>query len=177
MDNAYLCHHGVKGMRWGVRRYQNDNGTLTVEGRSRKDTYARPSSKSNPFNARQTARIHAKREKVDAATARSYKQKKEKGKESVLNSMLRRDAINNYLRASGNAYTNNLQKASFVGSLLAGPLGSLTISSIYTLSSAGQKDMKEYEKRYSEVEMRAQNAARRGESYMNSIRKKSPDWY
>lgn len=30
-----LYHHGVKGQRWGVRRYQNEDGTLTAEGRRR----------------------------------------------------------------------------------------------------------------------------------------------
>lgn len=30
-----LQHHGIKGMRWGVRRYQNPDGTYTAAGRSR----------------------------------------------------------------------------------------------------------------------------------------------
>ena len=28
-----LFHHGIKGQRWGVRRYQYENGSLTPEGR------------------------------------------------------------------------------------------------------------------------------------------------
>ena len=30
-----LYHWGIKGMKWGVRRYQNKDGTLTAAGRSR----------------------------------------------------------------------------------------------------------------------------------------------
>lgn len=30
-----LYHHGVKGMKWGVRRYQNEDGSLTNAGKSR----------------------------------------------------------------------------------------------------------------------------------------------
>lgn len=30
-----LCHHGIIGQKWGVRRYQNSDGSLTEEGRKR----------------------------------------------------------------------------------------------------------------------------------------------
>lgn len=33
MYNNYLIHHGIKGQKWGIRRYQNKNGTLTPEGK------------------------------------------------------------------------------------------------------------------------------------------------
>lgn len=33
LDEVY--HHGVKGMKWGVRKYQNDDGSYTKAGRKR----------------------------------------------------------------------------------------------------------------------------------------------
>ncbi len=30
-----LYHHGIKGMKWGVRRYQKKDGTLTSAGKKR----------------------------------------------------------------------------------------------------------------------------------------------
>lgn len=35
----YLTHHGVKGMKWGVRRYRNADGSLTADGRKRLHNY------------------------------------------------------------------------------------------------------------------------------------------
>lgn len=34
-SNADLMHFGIPGMKWGVRRYQNKDGTLTSAGRKR----------------------------------------------------------------------------------------------------------------------------------------------
>jgi hypothetical protein len=38
-EGLYLAHHGVKGQRWGVRRYQNEDGSLTKAGRKRFGRY------------------------------------------------------------------------------------------------------------------------------------------
>lgn len=35
MDEKELLHWGIKGMKWGVRRYQNKDGTLTPAGKKR----------------------------------------------------------------------------------------------------------------------------------------------
>lgn len=34
-ENAYLAHHGIKGQKWGERKYQYKDGSLTPEGRKR----------------------------------------------------------------------------------------------------------------------------------------------
>lgn len=34
-DEQYLAHYGVKGMKWGVRRYQNYDGSYTKRGVNR----------------------------------------------------------------------------------------------------------------------------------------------
>jgi hypothetical protein len=35
MNNNELTHYGILGMKWGVRRYQNKDGTLTEAGKRR----------------------------------------------------------------------------------------------------------------------------------------------
>lgn len=35
MSSDTLQHHGILGQRWGVRRYQNPDGSLTAAGRAR----------------------------------------------------------------------------------------------------------------------------------------------
>lgn len=40
MFKPYIKHYGVKGMKWGVRRYQNYDGTLTALGKKRNKTWS-----------------------------------------------------------------------------------------------------------------------------------------
>ena len=35
LETKELYHHGIKGQKWGIRRYQNDDGTLTEAGKER----------------------------------------------------------------------------------------------------------------------------------------------
>lgn len=36
-NELVLIHHGVKGQKWGIRRYQNKDGSLTPAGRKQYD--------------------------------------------------------------------------------------------------------------------------------------------
>ena len=35
MTENYLSHHGIKGQKWGIRRFQNPDGTRTAAGKKR----------------------------------------------------------------------------------------------------------------------------------------------
>lgn len=39
MTEDELYHFGIKGMKWGVRRYQNKDGSLTPEGKKHVSAY------------------------------------------------------------------------------------------------------------------------------------------
>ena len=49
---VYLAHYGIKGQKWGVRNYQNEDGTLTEAGKSR---YAKEAAKDAKEYARAKA--------------------------------------------------------------------------------------------------------------------------
>ena len=55
-----LYHHGILGMKWGVRRYQNKDGTLTPAGKRHQDKYDEKIAKSASKALRKTYSVDYK---------------------------------------------------------------------------------------------------------------------
>ena len=69
MRNDFLAHHGILGQKWGIRRYQNPDGTLTDAGRKR---YGVDTGKELP-DVKSASGIERRLNDVDKAKARNIR--------------------------------------------------------------------------------------------------------
>ena len=79
MESTELMHYGVKGMKWGVRRYRNKDGSLNDRGIEKyaKKGYAQDSFRSNKTVAGKAWDAYTGAHKINASAKYESSSKKQ----------------------------------------------------------------------------------------------------
>lgn len=116
-DSMYdtLMHHGIRGMKWGVRRYQNKDGSLTSAGRRRQ--------RNNPFFIKKSkAKKQKESNKKQTKNITKKKRIKDMTNEELRERTTRMNLEKDYLNALKN-YTNANKKNVSLGKRFVQSLG------------------------------------------------------
>ena len=106
-----LYHHGIKGQKWGVRRYQNTNGRLTNAGKKRYSDGNDNSKKSSKSKMSTAKKVAIGAAVVAAAAGITYVAIKAKNNKAVGNGM---QVVNNALNRST---SNGLNRPGLSGAM------------------------------------------------------------
>ena len=153
-EEEYLAHHGTKGQRWGVRRFQNSDGSLTAAGKLRYSVGNGGRSISKKVDPKSAAKLKKRKAKEAAKlerlkikeAAKNEKQNKklEKKKSHMTNKEYVKTLSDEELRAinsrdkAENTWLNNHPEKKTVGRYIADDL----------LKPAFEKAMKEQVNNY-----------------------------
>ena len=116
-DKDSLSHYGILGQKWGVRRFQNSDGSLTSEGRERYGVKARETAKKAAKSAGDTLRKAANTtskaaKKAGKAVAKAYKRRHPSlmSDEELIAFKKRLDLEKSYMDAKRELSKNRLSK-------------------------------------------------------------------
>lgn len=175
-DNTYLAHHGILGQKWGIRRFQNKDGTLTAAGKRRlakleKQQAKLSSKKAEVFGDKSESNSWSKKSISDMTDEELKKSidrmELEKRYRNYLNELQPKESSNNKNRSTGKkAYETFLKPALInVGKQTAENALGMSVNKfgkmlglkndLYKIKSSGDKKDKdsEQDKNRSQVEV------------------------
>lgn len=112
--NDELAHHGIKGQKWGVRRFQNPDGSLKLAGRKRYGGY-------DPNNESYASKMQKRLDKInekypenarkkDRALNKEYKQEVKKLASEIEE---HGKAVKKFEKDAGEKFVDSYNKASY----------------------------------------------------------------
>ena len=75
---TYLAHHGIKGQKWGIRRYENPDGSLTEAGKARYGRSQRRSFRKSSNEAYRNAKSLVRSGKITKDSKQFMNAKRDK---------------------------------------------------------------------------------------------------
>lgn len=112
-----LYHHGIQGQKWGIRRYQNPDGSLTPAGRMR---YEKLDSQIDKTYARNTAKAKGTLNDLTSGWKAQAKAKNKIDMETKL-----RDLRKKELQEGNDYYEHQLNRDIAIGAIVAGTVGGI----------------------------------------------------
>lgn len=153
MSYDYLEHHGILGQKWGVRRFQNKDGSYTDAGKRHRESGIAPRSntdvydnaiKGNPNKTRRQADIEARRGINGTHAAKYEKGKRIRDKKNDKTVAKFETSLKNYWEASvDNA--NDMRRASKNIVIVNKDKQALVDKALKEVDALGYKMNKEFE--------------------------------
>ena len=183
VSSDYLEHHGILGMKWGVRRFQREDGSLTPAGKKRKSSNNREFKENRHDRAARASqrdaddlRKHGYTKEADAVQkvadrqrekANAIREKTARKQEKISNRKLAREVGKIYKEESKKEYTKAVDK-----------LEKYTGKKYYDLNDTIQKTAAKnttdrITQKYGNLSTQQEaflSASRKGKDYMTSMR-------